>query len=246
MHEKSKHNNKLNKNTKYNKQIKDWITVGILMIFIPAIIVVGGLVFREKYYAWISLCVALASCLPMFYCFERKEPSSKELVIIAVLVALSVAGRSVFAWLPGLKPITAITVVTAIYLGKEAGFMVGALTAVLSNFYFGQGPWTPFQMFAWGMIGFLAGLLSKHLKKNKVLLYIYGAFAGVGFSILMDVWTTIWAEGVFQLDRYGAVVLAALPITIEYAISNVIFLILLAKPFGEKLERIKRKYGLFI
>ena len=228
------------------KRIKNPMTVCLLLILIPAVIAGGSLLFQEKHYAWISLCVAVFSCLPLFYCFERKESSAKELVVLAVIVALSVAGRFIFSWIPGFKPITAITVITAIWLGKEAGFVIGSLSAVISNFYFGQGPWTPFQMFAWGFIGFLSGILANPLKKNKVALCIYGAFAGVAFSLLMDVWTTIWAEGAFHIGRYTASVVSALPITIEYAVSNVIFLLLLAKPIGEKLERIKKKYGLFI
>ena len=202
--------------------------------------------FQEKHYAWVSLCVAVLSCIPLFYSFERKESSSKELIVLAVMVAISAAGRFVFAWLPGFKPVTAITVIAAIWIGKESGFVIGSLSAVVSNFYFGQGPWTPFQMFAWGFIGFIAGLFAKHLRKNKVLLYVFGAVAGVLFSVLMDVWTTIWAEGTFNLVRYGVAILSALPVTAEYAISNVIFLLILAKPIGEKLERIKKKYGLFM
>lgn len=226
-------------------KLKNSVTVCILLLVVPAVVIIGGLIFREKYYAWISLCVAVLSCIPLFYCFERKENTSKELTVIAVMIALSVAGRFVFAWIPGFKPVTALTVIAAVYLGKESGFVVGALTAVVSNFYFGQGPWTPFQMFAWGLIGFLAGLLAKPLQKNKILLCIYGAFAGVLFSAMMDIWTMLWAEGTFNLSRYIASAVTALPVTVEYAVSNVIFLLLLSKPIGTKLERMKIKYGLF-
>lgn len=225
---------------------KNLWTLLLLLIVIPLVAVGGSVVFREKYYAWLSLCVALLSCIPLFYCFERKEASAKELTVLAVLIAFSAAGRFVFAWLPGFKPITAMTVVVALYLGKEAGFVVGALSAVLSNFYFGQGPWTPFQMFAWGIIGLLGGLFAKFLQKNKLLLCGYGVLAGVLYSLTMDVWTVLWAEGAFHWGRYAASVLAALPITAEYAISNVIFLLLLTKPIGEKLTRVQKKYGLFV
>lgn len=227
------------------KRIRTPVAFALLLIAIPAVVIGGAVVFQEKYYAWVSLCVAVLSCVPLFCGFERKGSSSKELAVLAVMAALSAAGRFLFAWLPGFKPVTAITVIAAIWLGKESGFLVGSLSAVVSNFYFGQGPWTPFQMFSWGFIGFVAGLLAKPLRKNKVLLYIYGAVAGVLFSVLMDVWTTLWADGIFNPARYGAAVLSALPVTAAYAVSNVIFLLLLAKPIGEKLERIKKKYGLF-
>lgn len=217
----------------------------LFLLAIPLVVIGGSLLFPEKYYAWVSLCVAVLSCLPLLFRFERTGNSSKELIVLAVMVALSAAGRFIFAWLPGFKPVTAITVIAALWLGKESGFVVGSLSAVVSNFYFGQGPWTPFQMFAWGFLGFLAGLLAKSLRKSTVWLCVFGAVAGVLFSAFMDIWTTIWADGSFQLARYGAAVLSALPVTVEYAVSNVIFLLILAKPIGEKLERIRKKYGLF-
>ena len=221
------------------------ITACLLLIGVPLIVVGGAMLFQEKHYAWISLCVAILSCLPMFICFERKDSTAKELITLAVLVAVSAAGRFAFAWVPGFKPVTAITVIAAMYLGREAGFVVGALSAVVSNFYFGQGPWTPFQMFAWGFLGFLAGVLAQPLKRQKIWMCLYGVLAGVLFSLIMDVWSTLWADGGFNLSRYLAACISALPFTIEYAVSNVIFLLLLTKPIGEKLERIKRKYGLF-
>lgn len=224
---------------------KSLITLGLLIFAVPIAVILGAVIFKEKHYAWISLCVAVLSCIPLFYSFERKESSSKELTVLAVMIAISAAGRFIFAWLPGFKPITAITVIVAVWLGKEAGFVVGSLSAVVSNFYFGQGPWTPFQMFAWGLLGFLAGLLAKPLIKNKVLLCVFGAVAGILYSLTMDIWTTLWADGTFNVSRYIASVIAALPVTAEYAVSNIIFLLILAKPIGEKLERIKRKYGLF-
>lgn len=218
----------------------------ILLLLIPATVLLGAVVFREKHYAWISFCVAAFSCVPLWICFERKESTAKELAVLAVMIALSSVGRFAFAWLPGIKPVTAVTVIAAIWLGKEAGFAVGSLSAVVSDFYFGQGPWTPFQMFAWGLIGFLAGCLAAPLKKNKAVLCGFGALSGVLFSLIMDVWTVLWTDGQFRLPRYIATVLTALPVTAEYAVSNLIFLLLLAKPIGEKLERLIQKYGLFV
>ena len=141
-------------------------------------------------------------------------------------------------------PVTAIVVIAGIYLGAESGFLCGALSAVLSNIIFGQGPWTPFQMFSWGLIGFLAAITSPLLKKSKLALAIYGVFSGILFSLLMDGFSALWAEGTFSLSRYGAFIVAALPVTAVYAVSNVIFLLALSALMGEKLERITRKYGI--
>ena len=225
--------------------VRKGIAYGLLLVLIPVIVVGGAVLFQEKHYAWSALCVAVLSCLPLFLCFERRESTAKELIILAVLVTISAVGRFIFAWVPGFKPVTAITVIAAMHLGREAGFVVGSLSAVVSNFYFGQGPWTPCQMFAWGFLGFLAGVLAQPLKRRKIWMCLYGVLAGILFSAIMDVWTTLWADGTFNLTRYFAACISAIPFTIEYAVSNVIFLLLLAKPIGEKLDRMKRKYGLF-
>ena len=161
------------------------------------------------------------------------------MVIVAVMTALCIVGR----FIPFFKPVTALTIITAMYFGGEAGFFVGAMSAVLSNFYFGQGPWTPFQMLAWGLVGLFAGYLAKPLKTGKVFLLFFGVLSGVIFSFVMDIWTVLWYNGTFDFGMYLSAMSAAVPHTALYAISNFIFLWLLAKPIGEKLERIKIKYG---
>ena len=77
-------------------------------------------------------------------------------------------------------------------LGSESGFLVGAMSALVTNFYFGQGPWTPFQMFAWGMIGLIAGYLGDPLRRSRIALAVYGAFSGIAYSMIMDIWTVLW------------------------------------------------------
>ena len=109
---------------------------------------------------------------------------------------------------------------------------------------FGQGPWTPFQMFSWGLIGLLAAFFSVPLKKSKLALAVFGVFSGIIFSLLMDGWTVLWAEGTFSVSRYLAFVVSALPVTAIYAVSNVLFLLVLAAPIGGKLDRIIKKYGI--
>ena len=212
---------------------------------VAAVVLAGALLFPQQYYAWISMAAAVIACLPLLVRFERRSPAAGELTVLAVLVAISSAGRFAFAWIPAFKPVTAVTVLSAMYLGPESGFIVGALSALVSNFYFGQGPWTPFQMFAWGFLGFLAGLLSRPLQKSKAWLCLYGIWAGLLYSLIMDVWTTLWADGTFVLGRYLAACASALPFTVMYAASNVVFLLILGGPVGEKLQRIKEKYGLF-
>ena len=195
-------------------------------------------------YIALSVLIMVLTIGAFYMRFEKKKVRSRRLVIIAVMTAMSVLGRFVFGALPAFKPITAIVIVTAIWMGPECGFMVGSLTAVISNFYFGQGPWTPFQMVAWGLIGVIAGLLSKPLKKNKVLLYIFGFFAGVLYSNFMDIWTVLWYGQGFVWEMYKAALITAIPYAASNAISNVVFLMLIGRPFGEKFDRVINKYGI--
>ena len=219
--------------------------LGVLLPFVlmPAAVIWFALGPGRGHFALSTLLLTVMA-LVLFSCgFERRRTGARRMILVAAMTALSVAGRFVFGALPFFKPITAMVVITAIYIGPEAGFLTGALSAVISNFYFGQGPWTPFQMLSWGLIGLFAGLLARPLKKSRALLSIYGLFAGAAYSIIMDVWTVLWYNGGFSAELYAAALAAALPITAAYAISNVVFLNLLARPFGEKLERVKIKYG---
>lgn len=235
----------------------------ITLIAIPAVLVLGVILYQGKHYQVMSVLIVVLACLPFFIAFERKKVSTREMVALAVMSALSVAGRSAFTT-PSFKPVTAIVVITAIYFGAQAGFLTGAMSALVSNFFFGQGAWTPFQMFAWGIVGFIAGLLAPLIIKKdtigeersktqklydtiKLLVFsvVYGAFSGVLFSLLMDVWTVLSMDGTFNLVRYKWAIYYAIPVTVIYAVSNVIFLAVLTLPLGKILERLKTKYGIF-
>ena len=224
--------------------MKKWLSYGIMCVLTPAAALLGARLFGERRAAWLSLCVTILACIPFFLHFERKQMSTRRLILVAVMIALSVVGRMLFAPIPGFKPVTALSIITAMYFGPEAGFMTGALTAVISNFYFGQGLWTPFQMFCWGMIGLIAGLFANPLKKSRVALVIFGVLSGILLSFLLDIWTVLWADSVFTFRRYLVAITAAARFTATYAVSNVIFLLLFARPIGKILDRIKLKYDL--
>ena len=219
--------------------VRNALKIIIPFALIPAIIIMGVYVFKENSYMFISVGVIILSLILFISGFEKKKTGTRRLIIVAVMTALSVVGR----FIPVFKPVTALTVITAVYIGGEAGFLVGTMSALISNFWFGQGPWTPFQMFAWGMIGLVGGLLSKYLKKSKAALITYGVAAGIVYSFIMDFWALIWNNEIISIEAYLASLLTAIPYTVIYAISNMLFFALLAKPFGEKLERVKLKYG---
>ena len=211
----------------------------IPLVLIPLLVFLGAAVFPQKRHLLVSLGVAVLS-LALFLCgFEKKLTGSRRMVLAAALIALCIVGR----FLPLLKPVAAITILAGMYLGGETGFLVGSMAAVLSNFTFGQGPWTPFQMLGWGMIGLCAGWLSKPLKQSRLLLRGYGLLTGVVFSLVMDVWTVLWYDGGFRWQLYLSALVAALPHTALYVLSNVLFLWLMQRPIGRKLERVRIKYG---
>lgn len=251
------------KTPKRKPNIKKAVLLCVAFVAIPALILFGVVAFNDRMYLWISICIAVLACLPLFISFELRGGSGKKsgrapecaaseaqsgrgttrLIILASMTALSVLGRFIFAPLPFFKPVTAIVVITGMYLGAESGFLCGAMSAILSNIMFGQGPWTPFQMFTWGIIGLFAGLMAGILKRNRIILSVFGVLAGVLFSFTMDIWTVLWWDGKFSFSRYLTALASAAGVTAVYAVSNVIFLWLLARPLGSKLERIIVKYG---
>ena len=227
------------------KNIRVIISLIIIFIVIPLVMYAGITMFGDRKYYFISIMIMILACVPFVLSFERRKPQPREILTIAVMSAISVAGRCLFVVTPGFKPVAAITAITGFSLGAEAGFLTGATSALVSNMFFGQGPWTPFQMFTWGMIGFIAGLLGKTgVMHKKIPLILFGIFAGVFFSFGMDIWGSVSMYGVFSWEAYVLALSSAVPFTIIYAISNIIFLLLLTKPISEKLERIKHKYGI--
>lgn len=221
------------------------ITSIIVLILTPLCLLLGVTLWQDRRYNILSLIMVILACIPFFLSFEHKKPKPREILIIAVMSAIAVAGRAAFVWAPAFKPVTAIVAITGFSFGPAAGFLTGAATAITSNIFFGQGPWTPFQMFAWGILGYIAGVLGKtDWMKYKIWLIIFGLLSGILYSFIMDIWTVISYDGKFTWSRYIAAAGTAIPYTATYAISNIIFLLLLAKPIGEKLKRIKIKYGL--
>ena len=223
-----------------DKRLGTMIRYAVPLFIVPALAVLGALMLDSSKHLLVSFAAAALSLLLFAVGFDKKKIGTRRMVICAVMTALAFAGR----FIPFLNPITAMAVITGVYMGSEAGFLVGSLAALLSNFYFGQGPWTVFQMLAWGLIGFFAGVLAKPLKSSTPLLLIYGAVCGVAYSFIMDIWTVLWYNKGFSWGLYLSALATAVPYTVSYAVSNVLFLFLLFKPFGVKLERVRKKYGI--
>lgn len=220
-------------------RLRSVLKIVIPFVLIPLLVAVSAFAFSGQRYLIISLGIAVLALLLFMAGVERRNIGSRRMVITAIMTALAVFGR----FIPLFKPITAIIVITAVYLGAQAGFLTGAMSVLLSNIWFGQGPWTPFQMLGFGLIGLFAGYLSRWLMHSKALLVIYGVFAGIAYSFIMDIWTVLWYSGGFDTGLYASAIISALPFTALYAVSNAVFLLILSKPIGNKLNRIKIKYG---
>nr|WP_290718688.1 ECF transporter S component [Anaerotignum sp.] len=185
--------------------------------------------------------------LPFFLIFEGRKPKARELVIIAVLCALGVAGRTAFFMLPQFKPVIALTIIAGVAFGGESGFLVGAMTMLVSNMLFSQGPWAPWQMFAMGIIGFLAGILFRKgmLQRKRLSLCIFGALSAVFiYGGIMNPAAALLSGNSMDLNIILAYYLTGLPVDCIQGLATWLFLWFAAEPMLEKLDRIKMKYGL--
>ena len=219
----------------------------LILLLIPFTLFIGNFYFAGRKYYFISLLILLECMLPFFLIFEGRKPQARELVLIAVLVALNVAGRAVFFMLPEFKPVVPMTILAGVAFGGETGFLVGAMTMLVSNMFFSQGVWTPWQMFAMGIIGWLSGVLYRKgvLRRDRLSLCIFGVIAStiVYGGIMNPASALMWSHTInwkIILSYY----LTGVPIDLVRAMATFVFLWLGAEPMLEKLDRIKTKYGL--
>lgn len=209
----------------------------------------------------IAVVFLLLSALPFYFVFDKKKAQARDMVPIALMAAMCVVGRAAFAIvpLPNFKPVSAIIIIAGVAFGPEAGYLTGALAAILSNFLFGQGPWTPWQMFSWGMIGFLAGLFYKaglfgkvgtiganeHGKRKKpVLLCVFGFFAGVLFGWIMNLYHIIGYVSPITWKAVLATYASSFYFDISHGVCTALVLWLVGDLWVRKLLRIKKKFGL--
>lgn len=222
-------------------------TLFSVFVLIPATLLLGRFLPGRSYYLTSTL-VILFILIPFFLAFEGRKPQSRQLVLIAVLCALAVVSRTAFAWLPHFKPIFGIILLTGIALGAQTGFLVGAISAFASNFLFGQGPWTPWQMLAYGLCGLIGGLCyyqKPNRAKDPLTLGIFG-FVVVLFAVcpVLDTSTVLTTLTVFTPTAIFGIYATAIITNLIQAGCTLITVMVLSKPLLFKLERIIRKYGL--
>lgn len=225
------------------------VSIVAVLVLIPATIWFGVARLGDKKYFFISLLVLLEAMLPFFVSFEDRRPKVRDIVTLAVMCALAVTGRTAFFMLPNFTPVMAIVIIAGVAFGCEGGFITGAMTMFVSNFIMGQGPWTPWQMFAMGLVGFLAGLFfagSSVRTRNmtKLGLCIFGALICiVVYGGIMNPASVIMWQPNVNFSMIMASYVTGFPFDLAQATATVIALWLVARPFLEKLDRVRIKFG---
>ena len=220
-------------------------TLLIFLIAIPATLVLGMQIPGKWYMLTTSLVIA-EILIPFFLAFEGRKPQARELVIMAVMCALAVAARVAIV-IPNFKAIYGIIMIAGIALGPEPGFLVGAIAAVVSNFFRGQGIWTPWQMLAYGGCGMLMGFLFRKgkLPRKPLLMGILGLALVLLFAgPLLDTCNLFMMPIEMNLPSILAMYGMGLSVNISQGISTFLVLFLLGKPLLGKLDRIRQKYGM--
>ena len=227
-------------------------TVFCLCVLVPGTLLLGSRLPGRWYYLTATLMV-MEGMIPFFFAFESRRPQARELVTVGVLAALAAVSRGAFAFLPHFKPIVAIVMVAGIAYGGEVGFLTGAISAFASNFFFGQGPFTPWQMLSYGMAGFLAGILFGRLWKKQgqrkafpILLALAG-FLTVILVVgpILDACTLFTMMSQLSWATAIACFSSGFFVNLTHSISVAITLLLIGKPFLEKLTRLQTKYGIW-
>ena len=188
--------------------------------------------------AALAVCLVLAS-------FEASRPALRQLMPTAVLAAVAAAGRVLFSPVPDVKPVSAIAIVAGAALGRRSGFVVGALAALASNAFFGQGPWTPWQMYAWGLVGYVGGALAERgwLERPAVLLG-WGFASGLVYGLILNGYHVLGY--VHPLTWQAALVacVASLPLDVTHGVATVAFLGVIWVPWRRAIRRVVAKYDL--
>jgi prenyltransferase/squalene oxidase-like repeat protein len=176
--------------------------------------------------------------------YERAHPSSKVLALVATLAALAALGRVAFAPLPNVKPTTDIVLLSGFALGGAPGFAVGAIAALGSNLVFGQGPWTPWQMGAWGLVGIIGAVLgaASGRRLGRVPLAVACGLAGLLFGAILDFSTWVSFSGTHTLASYVAFSGTSLSFNIAHAVGNVVFCLAFGPAFVRALLRFRERF----
>lgn len=217
--------------------------VDVICLCVPPVALVWCALASVPYAGVLSFVVVIAACIAMLIVWETSAPTLDTILLSAVLGALAAAGRLVFAALPSVQPVTALCVLAGCMLGRRAGFMTGALAALVSNCFLGQGVWTPWQMYAWGLVGYIAGALFAKRQASTWAVVLFGALGSFVFGAVMNTWSLFGFVHPVTWQAALAVYGAGVVLDTVHAASTVAFLIVLYAPWQRKFERIRKKYA---
>ena len=205
--------------------------------------------FGDRVYLIVSVVLIVLAIVLFVRGFEKKKPGTKDVVLISVMISLAVVGRLVFFMIPQFKPCAAIIIIAGIMLGKQAGFLCGVLTAFISDFFFGMGPWTVWQMIAFGLIGLMSAIIfnEDRIEKMggfaKLILCIYGfVVTFFVYGLIMDTATVFMITDKPKVATFIATYSAGIVFNLIHGGSTFIFLYLMANPLSKKIKRILIKY----
>ncbi|MDP4119006.1 MAG: ECF transporter S component [Bacillota bacterium] len=228
---------------KINK--KALITAVITLFAMIATVLAGVYLFDDRRYYLVSMLIILETMIPFAVMFESRGPKTREIVVIAVMCALAVTGRAAFFMVPQFKPMLAVVIITGIALGGETGFLTGAVSAFVSNMFYGQGSWTPWQMFAMGVVGLISGMVFSKIKTNRIFMSVYGFFAAFAvYGLIMNASYVLTYQEHPNIKMFIATIANGIPFDAIHGGATALFMWMLAPPMLEKLNRIKDKYGL--
>lgn len=221
------------------------ITLLVVLILAPLTLWMGLALWNGDKLYFVALLLMLETALPFLVNFEKRKPKARELVLIAVLTAIAVAGRVAFFAVPQFKPLLAVVIVAGAALGCETGFLVGMASMLISNFYVGQSAYTPFQMFAVGLIGCLAGLLfRKTVKPGRVTMSAYGFFSALLiYGCILNSVVVLLSGTPPTLELFIASMVSGLPMDLVHGLSTAFFLCAIGPELLDKVVRIRKKYG---
>lgn len=224
------------------------LTSEVIMLSAVPVVLAFGAFYGWEQTALISLAVTLAATAPFFLRFEKSKPRPRDFMPIVVLSALAAAGRIICGPLPNVMPVTAIVIVAGACLGRDAGFLTGALSALSSNMFFGQGPWTPWQMYAWGLIGFIAGVFffGRARKMPLWLVICFGVVASLVYGFLLDSWHIVGFISPLTIPKALTAYGAGFVFNVAHAVSTALFLLVIYKPWVEKIARVQQKFGIIV
>lgn len=217
------------------------------LLLVPTVLLICLLCHIEQT-ALLGFLAACGALIPFFVSFERRRPRPRDLMPVVILSALGVAARAIFAPFPNIQPSTALIVLCGAYFGRNSGLLAGALCALCSNLLLGQGPWTPWQMYAWGLCGYLAGVVfwrrNKKSKRAIAGLVLFGGAVALLYGLILDAYFLLGFVRPLTMPSAFAALLAGAPFNLAHAASTLVFLAATAVPYGNILQRIRQKYGI--